>query len=129
MSEDQVNRVIAKYEAAINEGKLVGVRCKDCNNVMVPPRPVCRACQSTNIEIHPIEGRGKLLTWTTIHVGPPSYEDNVPYTVGIVEFDNGERLTGIVEIPVTELDYGIEVVAGFDPSKEGAARLRWRKPE
>ncbi len=129
MSEDNINRVIAKYEAAINEGKLIGVKCKDCSNVMVPPRPICRVCQSPNIEAYPIEGRGTLVTWTTIHVGPPSYEDNVPYTVGIVEFENGERLTGIVEIPVEELDYGMEVEAGFDPNREGAARLRWRKTQ
>lgn len=128
MSEDGINHIIAKYEDAINEGRLVGSKCSQCHHIMVPPRPICRSCQSSLIEIVPIEGKGKLITWTTIHVGPPSYEDNVPYTVGIVEFENGERLTGIVEIPVNELDYGMTVQAGFDPERQGASRLRWRKP-
>ncbi len=94
---------------------------------MVPPRPVCRTCGSTDIEVVEVEGQGRLLTWTTIYVGPPSYENNVPYTVGIVELTNGERLTGIVDIPVSELKYDLPVTAAFDDERQGAARLRWKK--
>ncbi len=127
MTEDRINRVIEKYEEEINNNKLTGVKCQSCGHVMVPPRPVCRQCRSPDVEIVPIDGRGKLLTWTIIHVGPPSYENQVPYTVGIVELENGERLTGIVDIPATELTYDLPVVADFDAEREGAARLRWKK--
>ena len=125
--EEKINHVIEKYEQAINNNELTGSKCQSCGHVMVPPRPVCRQCQSPNVEIVPVNGRGKLLTWTIIHVGPPSYENQVPYTVGIVELENGERLTGIVDIPANELTYDLPVVADFDTEREGAARLRWKK--
>lgn len=35
--------------------------------------------------------KGKLIVWTKIHVAPEGFEHQVPYLVGIVQFDN-ERL-------------------------------------
>lgn len=37
--------------------------------------------------------RGKLLVWTTIHTPPLGFEHQVPYVVGVVELENGERLS------------------------------------
>lgn len=35
---------------------------------------------------------GRLLVWTKIYVAPSGFEHQVPYLVGIVELENGQRL-------------------------------------
>lgn len=36
--------------------------------------------------------KGKLLVWTKISIPPLGFEHQVPYFVGIVKFDSGEKL-------------------------------------
>lgn len=36
--------------------------------------------------------KGKILVWTKISVPPKGFEHQVPYFVGIVKFDDGEKL-------------------------------------
>jgi len=124
---DNILRTVEMYEKAIDEGRLVGVQCSDCQRVMVPPRPVCRTCYSTNLKEVDVEGKGKLVTWTVIHISPPTFMDMAPYTLGIVELENGERLTGIMLEDPDNLEIGMEFEATFAENKEGASRLRWKK--
>ena len=126
---DNIMRTVEMYEKAINDNRIVGVKCEDCGRVMVPPRPVCRNCYGTNLSEIDVEGKGKLITWTVIHISPPTFMDMAPYTLGIVELTNGERLTGIVNENPEDLEIGLELVASFAENKEGASRLRWKKVE
>ncbi len=125
----QIEHVVEAYEKAINEDKIVGTKCLECKHVAVPPRPICRKCGSSDIEIVEVDPNGELITWTVIFVGPPTYEDRAPYIVGIVELENGERLTGLVDIPANELKYKMKVSATFDPEVKNAARLIWKSSE
>lgn len=36
--------------------------------------------------------KGKLLVWTKIYIAPSGFEHQAPYIVGIIEFENKERL-------------------------------------
>jgi uncharacterized OB-fold protein len=57
-----------------------------------------------------LSGRGKLVTWTVIHIAPCDFALQTPYVVGIVELEEGVRLTAqIVDCTVEELDFGISV--------------------
>ncbi len=123
----EVTRVVKSYEDAINQNRIVGSQCTQCHEIAVPPRPVCRACDSDDIDITTVEGMGKLITWTVIHIAPPTHLDRVPYILGIVQLTNGERLTGIVDLPEGKApEVGLELVAGFEEGVEGASRLRWK---
>lgn len=127
----EITKVVKAYEDAINQNRLVGSVCNKCHVIAVPPRPVCKACDSEDIDITTIQGEGKLLTWTVIHIAPPTHLDKVPYILGIVELVNKQRLTGIVTLPEgTEPQMGMELIASFEDGQEGASRLRWMlKPE
>lgn len=44
-------------------------------------------------ELHSYLGkRGRLIVWTKILVAPSGFEHQVPYLVGIVQFNDGQRL-------------------------------------
>ena len=67
------------------------------------------------------------MTWTIIHIAPPTHIDRVPYILGIVKMDNGEMLTGIVDLRENEEpQFDMDLVAGFEESLEGPGRLRWK---
>ena len=120
-------REVKAYEDSINQNRIVGSLCNKCGAIAVPPRPICLNCNSDDIDITTVEGMGKLVTWTVIHIAPPTHLDRVPYILGIVRLTNGESLTGIVDLPEgTEPQFDMDLVAGFEEGQEGAARLRWR---
>ena len=41
----------------------------------------------------PVEHKGKVLTWTVIHVGPSSHKHEVPYALAVIELAGGVRVT------------------------------------
>ncbi len=59
----------------------------------------------------PIEPRGALYSWTVIHLAAdPVYAAETPYTVGLVEFDDGVRLYGrVVGAPHEDLRAGLRL--------------------
>ena len=56
--------------------------------------------------------KGKVITWTKIMVPGTDFKKYAPYTVVLVEFDNGERTTGpLVNAVDTDIKIGMPVVA------------------
>ena len=83
---------IKDYIEALKTGRLLGLKCRDCGTVTAPPRAVCRKCSGTGLEITGLSGRGKIVTFTNIHVPPENRQGQPPYTVIIVELDEGPWL-------------------------------------
>jgi scaffold protein (connect acetoacetyl-CoA thiolase and HMG-CoA synthase) len=90
--------------------RLEAGRCTGCSKIAFPPRRVCPSCHGDSFETITLSGEGKLVTWTVIHVAPGDFAVQAPYVVGIVELDEGVRLTAqIVDCNVEELDFGTPV--------------------
>ena len=70
------------------EGKLRVQRCGDCEAFVFIPQPLCTNCQSRSLEWVESSGRGSIYSLTTVH-RPQRPEFDVPYTVAIVELDEG----------------------------------------
>ena len=83
-----------QYNEALKSNKLLGLKCKQCGNINIPPKMVCGQCQSTDMDIIQLGGTGKIKTFTTINVAPEGRESEVPYTVVLVELDEGPWLMG-----------------------------------
>ena len=63
-------------------------------------------------------GRGTLYSFTTVH-RPPRPEFDVPYTVAIVELDEGfHMLTNLVDCPPEALRIGLPVEVTFQPMSD-----------
>ena len=87
------------YQAFLDEGKLMGSRCVDTGEIFVPPRAMCPNTYSANMEWVAVSGRGKLVAYTAIHIGPSSmvaagYDRNNPYCTGVVQLEEGPFLSG-----------------------------------
>ncbi len=121
------SRFTQKYKEAIDQDYLVGTQCQDCGATFLPPRPICRDCKSPRTKLVEITAeKGSLLTYTIIHVAPPSLQHMAPYVVGIVELETGQRLTAIILGDPAELEIGKNVLLSFDLDTKGPGRLRFR---
>jgi len=83
-----------EYSEALKQQKLLGLKCRSCGAVTVPPKMVCRCCASPDLEVVALKGAGRIQTFTTCNVAPEGREDEVPYIVVLVELEEGPWLMG-----------------------------------
>ncbi len=122
---------INSFQNFLEKKRLMGVKCKDCNNLMFPPRIICTNCNSRNLEWHEFKGDGKLETYSILHVAPTFLKDNAPYVVGIIKLREGPMITGrITDVDPTKpenIEIGTNVKIKF--SKESGKTILAFKPE
>ena len=88
----------ASYQLHLNEHKLVGVRCRSCNTLYLPPRPICPNCHSDDISWEKLSHEGELAAFTIIHIAPTvmieaGYGRDNPYCSGIVKRLDGPSIS------------------------------------
>lgn len=92
------------------EREVNAYKCRTCGTLHYPFRMVCKNCRTNkyfDFDIEPLPSKGKLLTFTFIHNLPAQYEV-ARLGLGIVELENGVRVTGQVDIEDPKL--GMDVV-------------------
>jgi len=85
------------YRRFLDEERLMGSKCKGCDSLYLPPRPICIECHSSDMAWVEMGGKGKLRGFTSISIGPPfmvkqGYNRKNPYCVGVVELDEGVKI-------------------------------------
>ncbi|MBE0434037.1 Zn-ribbon domain-containing OB-fold protein [candidate division WOR-3 bacterium] len=89
--------------------RLEAAKCSGCGRMHFPPRTVC-GCGAREFQTERMSDFGKILTFTTIRVAPRDFETQVPYSVAIVESDNGVRVTTqVVDCQPEDLQIGRKV--------------------
>ena len=109
----------AKYHQFIQEQKLMGLQCKECGLKIIPPRPICLNCDSINFEWIEFGKNGKLSSFTEIHVVGAKWIDQAPILIGVVELEEGERVTGrLHNVKRKNLEIGMSLEAIFVKEQE-----------
>ena len=61
-----------------------------------------------------LSGKGKVVTFTIIHVGPEAFEEQIPYPIAIIKLDEGPMITAqIVDCDINEVKIGMRVESTF----------------
>ena len=76
----------------LEQGKFMTTRCKECGKKYFPPRMDCPYCFSSDVEWFVVEEKGKLLTYSIVNYGPLGFEEEAPYTLAMVEFNDGLKI-------------------------------------
>jgi hypothetical protein len=88
---------------------IYGYRCRKCGELHYPYRMVCRKCRANEhneFDPVPLPRDGKLLTFSRVHALPGDFE--VPtLLLGIVELENGIRVTGQLKIDRPEIGMAV----------------------
>jgi uncharacterized protein len=88
---------IKEYLTALTENRLLGLKCCDCGFITAPPRLSCRKCGSQVNEIEELSGKGKIVTFTVVHIPPEIRQGQPPYIVVMVELEEGPWIMGDIE--------------------------------
>ncbi|MBY9007891.1 MAG: Zn-ribbon domain-containing OB-fold protein [Candidatus Lokiarchaeota archaeon] len=133
MSEVKKPFTIESYLENIQNKKLTGTKCKDCGEMYVPIRKLCKKCSSTNMEWIEMSGEGKLAAFTSITVGTPlfverGYGRNKPYCFSVVTLKEGPmisgQLVGVDESKPETIKIGMSVKATFlESESNGKTRV------
>ena len=119
---------VASFDQYLAEGKLMASRCADCGTLNLPPRAICPKCHSENLEWAETSGAGKLAGFTVISIAPTfmieqGYGRNNPYVSGIVELDEGvkisARITVVDATKPEEIKVGTALTVDFVTFGEG----------
>jgi|GEM_PF-519235 Predicted nucleic-acid-binding protein containing a Zn-ribbon len=129
--EDSRMEYPAEYEPYFNlliRGELGFPMCSQCGVFHWYPRNTCPACGSANIVWKSISPQGRLFSWTTVHRKLDSeYEADVPYVVGLVEFNDapGIRLVSRIVNGDEHLRVGLELKPVFDTSRSKMPKVNF----
>ena len=90
--------------------RLEAAKCKSCGKLSFPPRLVCAGCGAKEFDSAKMSDTGTILSYTTIRVAPANFSQQVPYSIAIVESDNGIRVTTqVVDCKPEDLEIGKKV--------------------
>jgi len=69
----------------------------------------CQECTGSNLEVVEMRGKGEIKTFTTVFVAPEGREGEAPYTIVLVELEEGPWITGnLIDIDPTKV--GMELI-------------------
>ena len=89
---------------------MTGEVCPHCESKIFPPRDVCPDCGEDARTLYDFSGRGTLYSFTTVADAPDGFEAYAPYTVALVELEEGPMVTAqLTDIGNSSLEVGMPV--------------------
>ena len=118
------------YYDALGDGRLLYQRCNDCSVAVWYPRTTCPACGGAALEWLESNRRGTVHSFTTLlRAGDPTRADDVPYTVALVDLDEGIRVLGDLAETMTGNPIGRRVEGAIEAHEGRLPVLVFRSPE
>ena len=121
MSEDVRDAGYDDFLDALAEGDGHYLACSEGHGSL-PPRLACPHCGDRDLTETPLPETGTVDSCSTVHVATPSFVDDAPYVVAVVDFGD-VRLTGQVRAGPGEVEIGSDVTAGVGESATTGERL------
>ena len=119
---------IEQFYKFLMQGKLMAGKCQKCGKIHLPPRPLCDNCYGTEFQWLQVSGKGKLVTYTVIHVAPQQFQNLTPYAIGIVELENGLKIPGTIQsVNQEQLKIGMELTVDFSTCSTPQNWPQWPK--
>ena len=120
-TEAKVTDFITQLEA----GKVMATRCRKCGGSYFPPKADCPKCLSSDVEWFEVKSKGKLLSYTVVNYGPSGFENDAPYILALVEFDEGIQILARLSRDITEKDIKIGMNLTVNPAKLPEGRIAY----
>jgi uncharacterized OB-fold protein len=127
----------APFWAAAREGRFVVQKCGQCGRLRFPPRPNCRACQSSEHSWVAMSGNGRIWSFAVAHKPVlPAFEPYAPFPIVIVALEEEPRLriagnvltapgAAINSVDVATLKIDQRVKVSFEKVADDVSLPRW----
>jgi uncharacterized OB-fold protein len=119
---------------AAAKGELRMQKCRNCSHIRFPIGPVCTTCLSDEADWVLLSGKGAVLSHLVFHRAySPAWKAQVPYSVAMVQLDEGPRMFSDIVDPerahIHDDLVGRRVAVTFDAMADGIAVPRFRVVE
>jgi uncharacterized OB-fold protein len=94
----------------LEQGKVMGTRCKECGRVFFPPRADCYQCLKSDMEWFEVKGKGSLVSYSKLEFAPVGFGDDLPYAIALLDYGDYKvfgRIAG--NVPENEIEVGMEM--------------------
>jgi len=111
-----INEGTAPYWEYCRGHELMMQKCIACGNIRFPVSIVCPECHSLGADWTKLSGKGKVYSYIVFRQAyHPSYVNEIPYIVGIIELDEGPRMeSNIVGCDIEDITIDMPVEVVFD---------------
>jgi uncharacterized protein len=115
--------VAAPFWAATRDGRLVVQRCESCGAMRWPPLAGCPDCRSRDATWVEVATSGTVWSYAVYHRSLHGAFPDVPYTIAVVDIDDGPRMTA--RAVGIDIGVGSRVSVVFDEVADGIVLPRW----
>jgi uncharacterized OB-fold protein len=100
---------VSDFATHLKDGRLMASTCADCGAHSFPPRADCPECMSGSFSFQEVSGRGTVYTHSTVVAAPTGFDDIAPYTVAVVDLEEGGRLLAWIGETIESAEIGMAV--------------------
>lgn len=113
---------------AAKQHRLSMQQCDGCGGLLFYPRSLCPECWSEDLRWVELSGAGSVYTYTLAHHPThPTFADEVPYVIAVVELAEGPRLTAnLVGCAPDQVKIGMPVTAVYDDVTPAVTLVKFR---
>jgi uncharacterized OB-fold protein len=79
-----------RFFEGLQEEKIFGTKCHQCNRVLVPARSFCPQCFVDIEEWVQVASEGKMVTWAMINFEFYNQPKKPPYVAGMIQLDGAD---------------------------------------
>lgn len=112
----------------LEDGKVMGTRCRDCGMAFFPPRADCHQCLTSNMEWFEVAGQGKLVTYSQLQYAPIGFQEDVPYSIALLDYGDYKifgRIAG--DIPEDKIQIGMKMETAVNTLPNGQLNFVFKK--
>jgi uncharacterized OB-fold protein len=112
----------------LEKGEVAGTRCKGCGQKFFPPRADCCKCLDSDVEWFPVEGAGKLLSYSRLQYAPVGFTEDVPYAIAVLDYGDYKVFGRISDaVPEDDIQIGMSMTARPNTLENGQLNYVFEK--
>ena len=116
------------FVSQLEQGKVMGTRCKKCDAVYFPPRSDCAKCLSSDMEWFEVSGKGKLVSYSKLEFAPIGFGEDLPYAIALLDYGDYKVFGRIAEdVPEDEIQVGMEMTTRANTLSNGQLNYVFQK--
>ena len=93
LPQPEITALTRPFWERLKQGHLSFQRCSACGHAWLPAREQCPQCLGEAWTREDAAGGARLISWVVYRTAfHPAFESRLPYTVAVIELDEGPRL-------------------------------------
>ncbi|MCD6262117.1 MAG: Zn-ribbon domain-containing OB-fold protein [Deltaproteobacteria bacterium] len=113
----------------LEQGKVMGTKCKKCGALFFPPRADCYKCLESDMGWFEVSGTGKLVTYSKLEYCPVGFEDDLPYVIALLDYGDYKVFGRLADdLPEEDVSVGMELKTVSNNLPNGQLSYVFQKP-